>query len=90
MHTDQSSGIVPVFPINPTVSRVLQHLCEGDCRAFGDIMEWCEARGDCMTAVVCPQCRKQFVIDDEEYAELRRWTATHGHGFVCGIRLSDD
>lgn len=78
------------FPDTPAVRRVLAHLCEGDCRAFGDILEWCEARGDCCQAVVCPSCGSQFVIDDDELAELRSWTAANGSVLVCGIRWDDE
>ena len=75
-----------VFPLSPVVQQVLTHLCEGDCHAFGDILEWCEARGDCSHAIVCPECSKQFVIDEEELDDLRAWTAEHGSVHVCGIR----
>lgn len=77
----------PTFPISPTVQRILAHLCEGECRAFGDLLEWCESRGDCCHAVVCPECGTQFVIDEEELEELQRWTARHGSLLVCGVRL---
>lgn len=78
------------FPDIPAVRQILAHLCEGECRAFGDILEWCEARGDCCQAVVCPTCGSQFLIDDEELVELRRWTAAHGSVLVCGVRWDDD
>lgn len=75
--------------ISPVVGRILMHLCEGDCHTFGDILEWCETRGDCAHAVVCPSCGAQFVIDEEELTELRRWTEVHGNLHVCGIRYDD-
>lgn len=75
------------IPISPSVQLILMHLCEGDCHAFGDILEWCETRGDCSHAVVCPECRAQFVIDEDELAEIERWTAHHGSLMVCGVRL---
>lgn len=78
-----------LLPFSPAVREILNHLCEGDCRAFGDILEWCEARGDCCHAVVCPTCGNQFVIDEDELAELRGWTDTHGSVFVCGVRWDD-
>lgn len=77
------------FPTTPAVHQILSHLCEGECHAYGDLLEWCEARGDCSHAVVCPACRAQFVIDAEELEELRLWTARNGHLFVCGIRYDD-
>lgn len=83
----RTAGIAdPTFPLSPAVRQILTHLCEGDCHAFGDILEWCEARGDCAHAVVCPECRTQFVIDDDELAELESWTSRHGSILVCGIR----
>jgi hypothetical protein len=78
-----------IFPNSSAVGQILRHLCEGDCRAFGDVLEWCEARGDCWHAVVCPTCGSQFVIEDDELDELRQWTARHGNLFVCGIRWND-
>jgi hypothetical protein len=75
------------FPLSPAVQQILAHLCAGDCHAYGDILEWCEARGDCSHAVVCPECRTQFVIDEEELEELQIWTNRHGSILVCGIRL---
>lgn len=73
----------------PTVRDILAHLCGGageKCRSFGMVVEWCEGRGDCCYAVVCPGCSSQFVVDDEELDELRRWTDTEGNALVCGIR----
>ena len=87
----QISGIpAETFPLSSAVEQILAHLCEGDCHAFGDILEWCEARGDCCFAVVCPECSTQFVIDDDEMDELRAWTAQHGNALVCGIRLDGE
>jgi hypothetical protein len=50
------------------------------------VLEWCEARGDCCQAVVCPVCATQFVVDDDELAELLRWTDDQGQALVCGVR----
>jgi hypothetical protein len=72
--------------LTPAVLAVLQHLCQGDCHAFGGVLEWCEARGDCAQAVVCPVCSSQFVVDDDELNELLRWTDEQGQVFVCGVR----
>jgi hypothetical protein len=72
--------------ISPAVMAVLRHLCEGDCHTFGGVLEWREARGDCCQAVVCPVCSVQFVVDDDELAELLRWTDERGQALVCGVR----
>ena len=74
--------------LSPGVRAVLAHLCSGEegCRAFGFVVEWCETRGDCAFAVVCPGCDHQFVVDDDELAELRRWTDAEGNALVCGVR----
>ena len=74
--------------LSPTVQRILAHLCGGleRCQSFGVVMEWCETRGDCCFAVVCPSCSTQFVVDDDELAELRRWTDEEGNALVCGVR----
>lgn len=74
--------------LSPVVGEIIAHLCAGDaaCRDFGFVLEWCEARGDCCFAVVCPGCARQFVVDDDELAELRRWTDAEGNALVCGVR----
>ncbi len=76
--------------LSPTVRDIIHHLCGGgdgaNCRDFGMVVEWCESRGDCCYAVVCPGCSIQFVVDADELAELRRWTDAEGHALVCGIR----
>ena len=66
-------------------TEVIAHLCEGDCHAFGDLVEWCESRGDCTVAVVCPSCAQQWIIDDDELADLKRWTAANGSMLGCGV-----
>ncbi len=76
-------------PHRPAVQRVLAHLCEGECQSFGDILEWCETRGDCSQAVVCPTCGNQFLIDEEDFAELQRWTIANGGVYACGVRWMD-
>jgi len=50
------------------------------------VLEWCEARGDCQQAIVCPGCAKHFLVDDEELEELRQWTNAEGVALVCGVR----
>lgn len=76
--------------LSPTVREILSHLCGNaapePCRTYGMVMEWCEARGDCAYAVVCPGCSVQFLVDEEELAELRRWTDAEGNALVCGVR----
>ena len=74
--------------LSPAVRQIIAHLCGGSerCRAFGFVSEWCEARGDCCFAVVCPGCSAQFVVDEDELAELRRWTDAEGNALVCGVR----
>lgn len=73
------------FP-NPAIQTIVRHLCEGECRAFGDVLEWCESRGDCSFAVVCPTCKTQFLIDEDDLVELRRWTAARGMVLACGVQ----
>lgn len=75
-----------VDSINPSVLAILQHLCSASCHTFGGVLEWCEARGDCAQAVVCPVCNVQFVVDDDELDELLRWTDGDGRALVCGVR----
>ena len=66
-------------------TEVIAHLCEGECHAFGDLIEWCESRGDCTVAVVCPSCSRQWIIDDDELDDLKRWTAANGAHLGCGV-----
>jgi len=85
-------GGIDVEILGPTVRRIIAHLCgagddqEPGCRAYGMVVEWCEGRGDCSFAVVCPGCSTQFLVDEEELAELSRWTDTEGNALVCGVR----
>lgn len=75
-------------PLSPGVREIIGHLCEGANPTFGDVLEWCESRGDCCSAVVCPHCGGQFVIDEDELLELQRWTAEMGDAMACGIRFN--
>ena len=85
--TDLQQVDLAVFDeISPNVVVILQHLCSTSCHTFGGVLEWCEARGDCSQAVVCPVCSCQFVVDDDELAELLRWTDGEGQALVCGVR----
>jgi hypothetical protein len=80
---------VDSFSISLAVQEILTHLCEGDCHTFGDLLEWCESRGDCSHAIVCPECKTQFLIDEDELQELRMWTIRNGSMLVCGVRYDD-
>jgi hypothetical protein len=79
------TAIQPTLDAPVIVVEVIAHLCEGECHAFGDLVEWCESRGDCTVAVVCPSCSRQWIIDDDELDALRRWTATNGAHLGCGV-----
>lgn len=67
-------------------AEVIAHLCAGECHAFGNVMSWCETRGDCVHQVTCPNCGSKFQLDDDDIAALERWTAANGDALVCGIR----
>jgi len=71
---------------NPVIQAIVRHLCDGECHAYGDVLEWCESRGDCSYAVVCPTCRTQFLIEEDDLVDLRRWTASSGEVLACGVR----
>lgn len=78
----------PTAP-SPAVQAIIEHLCQDPCHAYGAVLEWCESRHDCVSAILCPSCSHQFVVDEDELAELRRWTDQQGHILVCGIRIDD-
>ena len=85
-------GRIPVDTLNaavvsPSVHAILAHLCSDPCHAYGSVIEWCETRGDCVQAVVCPTCRKEFLIEDDELAELMSWTNQDGQLLACGVRI---
>ena len=86
---ERGGGLAAAATLSPAVRAILRHLCEGACHAYGAVLEWCEARGDCCYAVSCPGCARQFLVDDEELAELRRWTDAEGHALVCGVRWEE-
>jgi hypothetical protein len=73
------------LPLSPAVQAIVRHLCEGDCHTFGDLIEWCESRGDCTIAVICPGCDKRFLVEEEELIELDRWTQRSGFELGCGV-----
>ena len=71
--------------VSPVVREILLHLCESEVPSYGAIVEWCESRGDCAQAVVCPHCGSQYLLDDEEMAELRLMSARTDEIFSCGV-----
>lgn len=85
---DPGTAVAGADILSPTVRDIIAHLCSGAerCHGHGMVVEWCETRGDCCYGVVCPGCSVQFVVDDEELAELRRWTDAAGNALVCGVR----
>lgn len=78
---------IDVAALGPNVQLVVAHLCTSDCHAFGSVLQWCETRGDCCYAVICPSCQTQFLIEEDDLAELERWTEANGHALVCGVQL---
>jgi len=84
-HAQTGATVQPKMEAPDILTEVIAHLCEGDCHAFGDLVEWCEARGDCTVAVVCPSCSRQWIIDEDELEELKRWTAVNGTVLGCGV-----
>jgi hypothetical protein len=73
------------LPLSPVVRDILRHLCESDHPSYGSIVEWCETRGDCCQAVVCPHCGAQYLLDDEEMSELRIVAARTAEALSCGV-----
>ena len=70
-----------------TVRSIIQHVCEQHTALFAELVEWCETRHDCTSAVVCPVCRAQFVVDETDLVELRHWSALASQALGCGVRL---
>lgn len=77
-----------VATMSAGAQEVIHHLCESDCHGFGDVLQWCETRGDCTYAIVCPECSTQFVLDEDELGSLERWSMAYGTVHVCGVRES--
>ena len=75
-----------VVHLSDGAADVLAHLCEGDCRAYGNVLSWCETRGDCVHEVTCPTCGTRYILDDDDIEALERWTDQHGNALVCGVR----
>ncbi|HQY31175.1 MAG TPA: hypothetical protein PK691_07805 [Thermomicrobiales bacterium] len=73
--------------LSPNVRQILTHLCELDEPGYGSFIEWCEARGDCTQAVVCPHCGQQFVIEPDELSDLQRIAARTDTMLACGVRF---
>jgi len=72
-------------PVSPVVREILLHLCESDHPSYGSIVEWCETRGDCAQAVVCPHCGAQYLLDDDEMDELRLISTRTNEILSCGV-----
>jgi hypothetical protein len=64
------------------VDQVLTHLCHKGL--YGDVVEWCEMRNDCVYVVTCPECRTSFTLLDEEYEALIE--RIEQAGLACGVR----
>ena len=77
-----------VAALSVGAGEIIKHLCESDCRTYGEVLEWCETRGDCVYAVQCPSCATRFLLDEDDLCALERWTKTHGSSLVCGLRES--
>jgi hypothetical protein len=45
-----SASALPLEDIPEGVQAIIDHLCKSDCHAYGDLIEWCESRGDCTVA----------------------------------------
>lgn len=73
--------------MSPVVRQVLMHLCESDHPSMGSIVEWCETRGDCAQAVVCPHCGAQYLVDETEMAELMVISLNTEEMLSCGVRF---
>jgi hypothetical protein len=52
--------------LSPAVRTIVAHLCQGDCQF----------------TILCPGCSLQSLVDEDELAELRRWTDAEGHALV--------
>ncbi|MGI8476513.1 MAG: hypothetical protein ACR2OO_09115 [Thermomicrobiales bacterium] len=84
VHQSSERESSPLF--SASIQTIVAHFCDGGCGAYGDLLEWCESRGDCSSAVACPSCGRRFVLDDEELEELQVWMRTTGPALACGVR----
>ena len=78
-----------ITDMSPALTAIVKHLCESDCHAFGDLVEWCESRNDCTVAVICPNCDAKFIVDEDDLIVLKRWTEANGIAFGCGVMVAD-
>jgi len=65
---------------------VLAHLCSESCHGFGQAVELCETRGDCVIVVTCPNCGKSYTLDDDQYDLLVAWSQGQGTVLACGVQ----
>jgi uncharacterized protein YbaR (Trm112 family) len=65
---------------------VLAHLCSPNCHGFGEAIEMCETRGDCVIVITCPNCRKSYTLDDDQYEMLIAWSRGDGATLACGVQ----
>lgn len=63
------------------VEHILEHLCAKG--VYGDVIEWCEMRDDCVIEVRCPDCSESYTLNDAEYEELLRLSREDPR--ACGI-----
>jgi hypothetical protein len=64
------------------IDQILTHLCEKGI--YGDVVEWCEMRHDCVFVVTCPDCSDTITLNEDEYELLVRMSRDGGQS--CGIR----
>ena len=65
---------------------VVAHFCSESCHGFGEAVELCESRGDCVIVITCPCCGKRFTLDDDQYDMLVTWSQSDGAALACGIQ----
>ncbi|MCC6628386.1 MAG: hypothetical protein IT340_13430 [Chloroflexi bacterium] len=65
---------------------VLAHLCGSTCHGFGEAIEMCETRGDCVIVITCPSCGRRFTLEDDQYDMLIAWSRTEGSLYACGVQ----
>ena len=66
---------------------VLAHLCSPGCHGFGEAIEMCETRGDCVIVITCPNCRKSYTLDDDQYEMLAYAFAGTTVWVLCSVGL---
>lgn len=65
------------------IEKVRDHLCSKGL--YGDVTEWCEARHDCVYVVTCPDCGEEFMLDEQDYDDLLRWSTSANQ--ACGVNF---